>query len=112
MKFEISKLAIYSFFEAHDSLVKKIIAQNDILEEDYTKYIYHLCYSVYLLLEQPFDVDFLRKIKRIRLTPVDQVYKEQAVDLLKQGINYIKNNPVDYRKELAKLYDRIYPTFK
>ena len=108
IKFEISKLAIYSLFEAFDSLLNKIISQNNILQEDYTKYLYHLSYSACILLNKPFDTELLLEIKRIRRKSIEQQYKDQAVTLLKQGLEYIKANPINYREELINLYDRAY----
>lgn len=108
IKTSISTLACYAFLESHKTLINKLISQNCILKEDYTKIIYHCCFASSYLTGYPISADCLKELKRICWSPVKQEYKELAIQVLRDGINYVENNPTDYEKELNNIYDNLY----
>lgn len=108
IKNSISICASYAFLNAQRPLLNKLTSQNNILKEDYNKFIYQCCFASCYLTNTQLDIDCLREIKRIYWNPVSQEYKDLAIQFLNGGINFIENNPIDYEKELQDLYDKIY----
>ena len=107
-KYEISKLAIYKFFEEHDYAIQEVISENTILPKWYFyKYFYHLCNATYYLRNEEVDSVFLKELKRIYCKQISEKTKSLAVECLANGKNYINEHPIDYQKELSKLYEKI-----
>jgi hypothetical protein len=107
-KFEISKLAIYKFFDSKKLEINKVINQNNdnLNLEFFSKIIYHLCLASCYLTEKLPDKSTLLEIKNI-YKPITAELKQIAINYLKLGLNYIDKFPVDYRKELTKIYDEL-----
>lgn len=81
---EISNIGIYHFYYHEKSHIDRILDAGEILECHYSKRIYHLCFSSYLITGDEIDKDFLRSIKRIRWQPVSEEYKRLAVERLRK----------------------------
>lgn len=102
----ISNLTIYKFFDTNKFEVKSIIKQiTKYKTSTFSKNIYHLCMCG-AYLTNTFDKAILNDIKNnyYRLN-ID--LQQKALEYLTLGLDYISNFPVDYRKELNELYDRI-----
>lgn len=81
---EISDIGIYHFYYYAKPYIDSILDAGEILECHYSKRIYHLCLSSYLIAGDEVDKDFLRSIKRIRWQPVPEEYKQLAVERLRK----------------------------
>ena len=79
----ISNNSCKALYHRLEKLVDDIISDNAISEKNYTKMIYHLCLASYYLVGDEPDIEFLKKIKRIRWQPVSDEYKDLAVKRLK-----------------------------
>lgn len=108
MRTKISKLACYAFLKFNQIKIRGIVNKNSILKRDYTKLIYHWCVASCYLLDKPLEVSCLREIKRIRHHSVSDEHKQLAIQILKEGINYLDSNSWDCEKELHELYEKIY----
>lgn len=108
IKNKISDLAIYRFYDTYKTKLTKILAQNEILNQDYSKFLYHLCFCTYCLLNEDVDLEFLKDLKLILRRQVRDETKQQAIKYLKLGVDYINKFPRDYRKELIELSYDIY----
>lgn len=87
---EIYDAAVYSFYRWAEEYINDILSAGEIPERLYSKKIYHLCLSSYLLTGDEPDVEFLRKIKRIRWQPVSDEHKQLAIRRLQK----LKDNVV------------------
>lgn len=103
IKDELSKLAAYSLFNAKKDFIDKILAQNQITESFYSKFIYHLCCASYYLTGEELNKDFLRSIKRIKWLPVCTTYKQLAIQRLEIYKQFIEDNPIDVESSLKML---------
>ena len=104
-KFELSKLAIYKLFDLYKFNISSFIKlkKSNLLES--SKYLYHLCLAACYLTASSFDKNELIAIKNNGKLVLSERSKQAALDYLKLGIDYINKFPVDYRKELTKIYD-------
>jgi len=107
VKNQLSHISAYCFFNIQRDLIERILTEGKILEDHYTKYLYHLCVGSYYLTNEPLDKDFLVSLKRIRWTPVSDEYKQLAVNRLRIYKNYLEQNPIDLEDQLKKLYDQL-----
>lgn len=73
-------------------LLNKIVEQQEIRKEDYSKVIYHLCNIASLLLDLRLDTSFLLSIKRIRWQPTLPTVKQQAVTILTKLSEEVSKN--------------------
>jgi hypothetical protein len=106
-KFELSKFAIYKFFDSRKIEINSILNQVDRgLLKSFSKIVYHLCISIYYLTGVPLDRNILLAIKKLDYQP-DTNTKQIVREYLATGLTYLKDFPVDYRKELSKLYDNL-----
>lgn len=107
-KDEISKLAIYKFFDGHISAIEEVVEEGTIPSKwSFYKYFYHLCNATYYLYNEEVDADFLKELKRIYCKPIREEVKKLAAKRLAMGIEYIKNNPINYKEELLLLSKKI-----
>ena len=88
----ISKNSSKALYYRYEKLVNEILSKNKIEEENYTKMIYHLCIASYYLNGDSPDIEFLKRIKRIRWQPVSDEYKNLAVERLRILQNKIKED--------------------
>lgn len=88
----ISKNSSKALYYRYEKLVNEILSKNKIEEENYTKMIYHLCMASYYLNSDSPDIEFLKRIKRIRWQPVSDEYKNLAVERLRILQNKIKED--------------------
>ena len=109
-KDEFSVLGIYRFFELKKTYIYDVLSEGRVLEQHYTKYLYHLCLASYYLTGEEPNKEFLRVLKRIRWRPVPDEYKQLAVKRLKIYKNYIEQNPLDVDNALEKLYKQLEET--
>lgn len=100
IKETISKLATYKLYDVHKARVNTILKQRDIKPLDYSKILYHLCISTYYLIGKTPDISFLCDIKN----HFDKSHIDQIIWCLETGVNYIDTFPIDYKKELNKIY--------
>ena len=107
-KNEISTLAVYKFFDGHMSVINEVVEKDTIPSEwFFYKYLYHLCNATYYLYDEEVDITFLKELKRVYCKPISEEVKKLAAKRLAMGIKYINDNPIDYREELRKLYNKI-----
>ena len=104
-KKQISDLAARALHFYYNGYIQEIIATNTIKEKDHSKFLYHLSVASYFLLDEPLDIEFLKKIKRIRWQPVEDKYKEQAIIRLNKMQTYIQNNPINLFEEKNRFYN-------
>ena len=107
LKYDISVLGIYRLFEAKKDFISKVIAEGQILEEHYSKYLYHLCVASYYLVNEEPDKDFLRTLKRIKWQPVPDVYKRLTVERLKLYKSYIEQTTLEADIEYEKILEKM-----
>lgn len=107
-KDEISKFAVYKFFAGHMSVIEEIVEKGTIPSKwFFYKYLYHLCNATYYLYNEEVDVNFLKELKKVYCKPISEEVKKLAAKRLAMGIDYIKNNPIDYKEELLLLSKKI-----
>lgn len=81
---EIYDAAVCNFYHWAERYINEILSVGEIPERLYSKKIYHLCLSSYLLTGDDPDIEFLRKIKRIRWQPVSDEHNQLAVRRLQK----------------------------
>ena len=108
-KQDISRLNWYKLYEDHKKVINNILACGSIEPRYYSyKYIYHLCVATYNLYNKPFDIEYLKEIKNMHCKTVNDDTKNKALQDIIAGVEYIKNNPINYKTELLKLSDKIF----
>lgn len=107
MKEKVSSLGAYRLFDIHKELVNKVITEGKLIEEHYTKFLYHLCLASYYIMKEEPDKDFLKSLKRIRWAPVSEEYKQLAVDRLMIYNNFMEHNPVSHDLLMSEIYDQL-----
>lgn len=103
----VAKVGVYGLVRFHNNLISKILTANEITKEDYCKYIYHLCFASYILLQEEPDGDFLKEIKRIRWREISDEYKNLAVERIRSLYNYVVKNQIDLSGIIATFNERI-----
>lgn len=106
-KEKISRLGCINLYKSMQEFVNKILNNNEIKQELYTKFIYHLCCASYILLDEIFDIDFLKNIKRIRWQPVSEAHKQLAVERIRLANEYIDTLSIDIEYELKNLRNEL-----
>lgn len=99
----IGKINAFNLINAKQELIDSILAEGTIAEHNYTKFLYHLCYTSYYLYGEVPDREFLIEIKRIGGLPVREEYVALAVTRLVMLRDYIANNPFDVDNAVAML---------
>lgn len=84
-----------------------LINYQTILPNMYKKNIYQLCLTYYVLLEQPIDIEFLKRIKRIQYQAPNTEDIETAYNIILKLHNYCQSLNYDYMKETDKLYNML-----
>lgn len=108
LRTKISALASYAYLEAHLPQINKLVKQNCILKEDYSKLIYHWCVAGCYLTNTPLEIEYLKSIKRICWDPVPESYKDWAIDVLKKSVEFISANSWDCKEEFNKIYESLH----
>lgn len=106
-KEKISRLGCINLYKSMQEFINKILNNNEIKQELYTKFIYHLCCASYILLDETFDTDFLKNIKRIRWQPVSDSYKQLAVERIRLANEYINTLSIDIEYEIKNLRNEL-----
>ena len=91
----IALVGAYGLVRFHDGLISKILNANEIKKENYCKYIYHLCFTSYVLLSETPNKNFLSDIKRIRWRTVSDEHKSLAVERIRLLYNFVAEHPLD-----------------
>lgn len=99
----IGQINAINLINAKQELISSILAEGTINEHNYTKFLYHLCYTSYYLYGEVPDRDFLIEIKRICELPVRAEYISLAVARLEMLQNYIANSSFDVENAVAML---------
>lgn len=99
----IGRINAYNLINAKQGLIDSVLAEGTITEHNYTKFLYHLCYTSYYLYGEVPNKDFLIEIKRIGELPVRDEYKNLAVTRLTMLQNYKALNPFDIDSAVAML---------
>ena len=101
----ISNLSIYKHFYRNINLINTIINERGIKKDLYTKHIYHITYSYYILNNLPLDKDFLTKVKRMRYEDIDYECKNKVIQTIINLSNHIKKYIVDFDSKFNDLYE-------
>jgi hypothetical protein len=105
---EISKLAIYKFFDNYRQAITEIISKNTIPSNlFFYKYLYQLCNATYYLYNEEPDVDFLKDFKHIYHKQIKEDTKKLAISQLRRGIKFIEEHPIDYQEQLIQIAEKI-----
>ena len=99
----IGKINAFNLVNAKRELIDSVLAEGTIAEHNYTKFLYHLCYTSYYLYGEVPDREFLIEIKRIGDLPVREEYVALAVARLTMLRNYTASNPFDVDGAVALL---------
>lgn len=99
----IGRINAYNLINAKQGLIDSVLAEGTITEHNYTKFLYHLCYTSYYLYGEVPNKNFLIEIKRIGELPVRDEYKNLAVTRLTMLQNYKALNPFDIDSAVAML---------
>jgi len=91
----VGHVGSYGLEMLHRELIERILQNNELTENNYCKFVYHICYASYYLNNEEPDKDFLIKIKRIRWQPVADKYKQKAVERIRYFKHYIDTHPID-----------------
>lgn len=111
-KDSIAMVGAYGLAHFNKDLISKILSTNEIKEENYCKFIYHLCFASYVLLSQEPDKDFLANIKRIRWVPVSDEYKYLAVERIRMLRNFVEENPINLTEIIQSFNESISMLFE
>ena len=103
----IALVGAYGLVRFHSDLIYRILSANQIKQQDYCKYIYHLCFASYVVLEEKPDKSFLANIKRIRWRNIPDEYKNLAVERIRLLSNYAAENPLNLRDIICTFNENI-----
>lgn len=106
-KNNVALVGAYALVRFHNELISRILNANEIKQEDYCKYIYHLCFASYVVLSETPDKTFLANIKRIRWRKITDEYKNLAVDRIRLLRNYVTEHPVDLKSIICEFNESI-----
>lgn len=93
----VALVGAYGLVRFHSDLIYRILSANQIKQQDYCKYIYHLCFASYVVLAEEPDKSFLANIKRIRWRNIPDEHKNLAVERIRLLSNYAAENPLDIK---------------
>lgn len=82
-KHEIALSGAKLFYESQERLVESICEKSRIDEQDYTKYLGHLCVTSYYVLGEPIDNEIVLNAKRIRWQAVSEEIKTKIIGRLR-----------------------------
>lgn len=82
-KHEIALNGAKLFYESQKRLVESICEKSRIDEQDYTKYLGHLCVTSYYVLGEPIDNEIVLNAKRIRWQAVSEEIKTKIIGRLR-----------------------------
>lgn len=82
-KHEIALSGAKLFYESQKRLVESICEKSRIDEQDYTKYLGHLCVTSYYVLGEPIDNEIVLNAKRIRWQAVSEEIKTKIIGRLR-----------------------------
>lgn len=82
-KHEIALKGAEEFYKTQERLVEEICRKSRIDENNYTKFLGHLCVTSYYVLNEPIDKELVLKAKRIRWQPVDEDTKGKIIERLR-----------------------------
>lgn len=99
----IGRINAYNLVNAQQALIDSVLSESTISEQNYTKFLYHLCYTSYYLLGETIDKDFLVRVKRIREFPITEQDKQQVVLRLQLLRQFVNNNRFDVDNAVAVL---------
>lgn len=103
----VALVGAYGLVRFHSDLIYRILSANQIKQQDYCKYIYHLCFASYVVLEEKPDKSFLANIKRIRWRNIPDEYKNLAVERIRLLSNYAAENPLNLRDIICTFNENI-----
>ena len=99
----IGLINAFNLVNAKRELIDSILEEGTIAEHNYTKFLYHLCYTSYYLHGEEPDREFLIEIKRICEMPVREEYIGLAVARLAMLRDFVVNSPFDVDNAIAEL---------
>lgn len=79
------------FYKSQKQLIESICKKSCVDEEDYTKYLGHLCVTSYYVLNEPIDCNVVLPAKRIRWQPVTDEIKAKIIERLRLLKNFIES---------------------
>lgn len=82
-KHEIALKGAEEFYKTQERLVEEICRKSRIDENNYTKFLGHLCVTSYYVLNEPIDASVVLPAKRIRWQPVDEDTKGKIIERLR-----------------------------
>ena len=103
----IGRINAYNLINAKQEIIDSVLSEGTITEHNYTKFLYHLCYTSYYLYGEAPNKEFLREIKRIGDLPVRAEFIGLAVTRLAMLRNYSVSNPFDVDGAVAMLDNEV-----
>ena len=111
-KKSVALVGSYGLVRFKNDLISGILNADEIKPENYTKFIYHLCFASYVLLQEMPNKNFLSSIKRIRWSPVSEEYRQLAIKRLRILQDFVTNNPVNLSEIIRSFNKGIMMTLK
>lgn len=102
-KSELLKNGLYILYFHCQENIKKIIEQNDILDDNKTKFLYHIVYAKRRFFNEEIEENYLVTLKRIRWQVVETKYILECIKDLKELDQYINENPYDLNASCTNL---------
>lgn len=81
------------FVETQKFLIDSIDSRGELVEQDFTKFLGHLCITKYFVYQEPVDVVHVLKAKRIRWQPTTKEDRDWIVLQLKMLMKWFRENP-------------------
>lgn len=103
----LTLLGAYALYFKQSDYIKQCL-NNGIIKQNYSKYIYHLCFAAYKILQKNPNMEFLKAVKRIKQKTINNDQKNLILELFQNYQIYIYNNPIDLISLRNKLYYQLF----
>lgn len=92
MQKTISDIGLYFFYYSNKNTIDDILAKDVVSAQYYSKKLYYLCLSSYLLLDEEIDKEFLIRVKRFRRQKLTEEDKNHIIERLQKLKDYIESS--------------------
>lgn len=99
------KIGLYALVESQMDLINNVVAiENGILtSECKSKFLYHIIWAKKAYFKETYDINYLKKLKRIRWQKIDSEYHSLCIQDIKELKQFIENNAFDYKSNLKQI---------
>lgn len=98
----VARVAAYRLTDYHGHLIRSVLQSGEIVEKNYCKFLYHLCYASYLLTGDELNEQLIAEIKRIRWRHVDYTFKATAAERIRLLREYVEAHPLDVQAQIDR----------